>query len=43
MVVVPTYMTRPLAGVETEMMASLLHLSGVQGRREDVDGVPLLP
>ena len=31
MVVVSTFMTRPWAGVETEMMASLLHLSGVQG------------
>ena len=43
MVVVSTFMTRPWAGVETEMMASLLHLSGVQGRRDDDDGVPLLP
>ena len=44
MVVMPTYTTRPWAGVETKMMASLFHLSGVQGRRgDDDDGVPLLP
>ena len=43
MVVMPTYTIRPWAGVETKMMASLFHLSGVQGRRGDDDGVPLLP